>query len=68
MTCMTYNPASAAKNLKSQGSSTTPHGSGGKPAAPKDSVRGSGMGHSPGKAGSVLNRQAPANNGPMKSY
>lgn len=58
---MKYAPSSAASCLKSQGSSTTPHGPGGKVPSSKDGVRVSGMGHSAAKVSSILNRPAPSN-------
>ncbi len=55
-----FKPAAAASCLKSQGSSTTPHGPGGKVPMAKDSVSGAGMGYNPGKAsGAPLHRPAP---------
>jgi len=60
---MRYNPSHAASCIKSQGSAGSPHGAGGKPPKPADSIRGGGMGYSPSKAASVVDRAAPANGG-----
>lgn len=71
---MKYAPSSAASCLKSQGSSTTPHGPGGKVPRPMDSVgKGGGMGYSPKTAAHCLDewgraKDAPGNAGPQKSY
>jgi len=48
---MKYSPAGAAKDLMSQGKSTTPHGPGGLPPKPMDGVgKGGGMAHNPKRA------------------
>jgi hypothetical protein len=48
---MKYSPASAAKGLAAQGKATTPHGGGGMPPKPMDSVgKGGGMSANPKRA------------------
>lgn len=69
---MKYAPSSAASCLKSQGSSTSPHGPGGKVPRPADG-KGAGMGYGPAKAASCLKdwgreSDAPNNAGRTKPY
>lgn len=67
---MKYAPSSAASCLVSQGKATTPHGPGGMPPKPMDSVgKGAGMGYHPAKAASCLDdwdHKAPYNGGEGK--
>lgn len=74
MSDQSHSSKEAMACLNSQGRSTSPHGPGGAPPKPADSVgKGAGMGYHPAKAASCLNewgreKDAPDNHGPHKSY